>query len=351
VNRRLRSRRFTCVVVGPIFGPARTAVLSRLTESWHVLHFGGFSPANDGLSASGLRRLGGLVGDRIVFFAAQTTSSAYELVVLDGPVVVRHLASSDHELLDDVGEHLEGEPSGGPFRCPEDEDGEWSSTPMDDAKAMQRDAAPAVGALRHPAVRRLDAEGMVRSAPLEMSSTAVRRLVDESVQPGFNDEQTPAMTSAFAEHARPMAKRLVECDRLVDRIDQRDRRPPRDDDVGAKRDLRPDHRGELHGPSILRQPVPDARSLHTGLHSRREASRVLVRLRLHQRRRVGARPIRMHDTRRLDEDVGDRHACDPAVIVDAEIEERIEQRDALDATGVSKGEGASAQLPVFTSMP
>jgi hypothetical protein len=119
-----------------IFGPAKTAVLGRLTESWHVLHVGGFSLANDGLSASGLRRLGGLVGDRIVFFAAQTTSSAYELVVLDGATVVRHLASSDHELLDDVGEHLEGEPSGGAFRYPEDEHGEWSSTPMDEAKDM-----------------------------------------------------------------------------------------------------------------------------------------------------------------------------------------------------------------------
>lgn len=101
-----------------------------------MVHFGGYTLANDGLSASGLCRLGGLVRDRIVFFAAQTTSDVYELVVLDGPVLVRHLASSDHELLEDIGAHFEGEPNGGAFRYPEDEDGEWSSTPMDDATAM-----------------------------------------------------------------------------------------------------------------------------------------------------------------------------------------------------------------------
>jgi hypothetical protein len=156
-----------------IWGPAKTVVLGRLTDIWHVLHFGGFSLANDGLSASGLRRLGGLVGDRIVFFAAQTTSSAYELVVLDGPAVVRHLASSDHELLEDVGEHLEGEPDGGAFRYPEDEHGEWSfDADGRSERHLRRDAAPAVGTLRHAAVRSMDEEGVVCSSP--------RRMIDRS---------------------------------------------------------------------------------------------------------------------------------------------------------------------------
>lgn len=113
---------------------ADTVGLGRLNAAWSILVFNGIRVGGRALDASVILPLAVRVASRVVFFAAQTTSDVYQLVVFDGGTCVRSVALSDGECLTNEGQRLPGERAEAFSMVTANEDG------VDDPPAPLRDA-------------------------------------------------------------------------------------------------------------------------------------------------------------------------------------------------------------------
>ena len=118
---------------------ADAAVLDRLNDDWHMLELNGFKLSRRHLDTDVVRSLAERLGKRVVFFAGQTTSDAYQLVVFDGSVVLRSIMVGDGQCVDNEGARLPGERENAfsfDSSSDDEEEDDDPPSPMDDLKAI-----------------------------------------------------------------------------------------------------------------------------------------------------------------------------------------------------------------------
>ncbi len=116
-------------------GTSKTASLGRLNAEWSILLFDGIQLGGKLIDDELPRPFAERVSERVVLFMAQTNSSLLQLVVFDGPSLVRSIMVGDGQSLTNEGARLPGERANALSFDHETEDDPPS--PMEDAEAIR----------------------------------------------------------------------------------------------------------------------------------------------------------------------------------------------------------------------
>lgn len=113
-----------------------TVGLGRASAAWSMLLFNGFGLGGGALDEAAIRPLAARVPARVVLFTGQTTSDAYQLVVLDGAACARRVMLAGGQCLANDGQPLPGERAGAFSMHEQDDDADDPPSVMHDAQAI-----------------------------------------------------------------------------------------------------------------------------------------------------------------------------------------------------------------------
>jgi len=117
------------------FSVANGVGVERLNDSWHILVINSFTLGGVPVDEVAVRPLTERLAARAVLFSAQTTSDVYQLAVFDLGKCVRCIASSEGQLLKNIGPLLPGERRGA-FSARSASHDEESPSEMEDATTI-----------------------------------------------------------------------------------------------------------------------------------------------------------------------------------------------------------------------